>query len=550
MLKGEMMERPLLIADIMTYAAEVYGQTEIVSAAVEGGIHRQTYRQAAARIAQLARALDAAGIRPGDRVATLAWNGYRHFELYYAISGLGAVCHTINPRLFPEQIAYIVNHAGDRLLFTDLTFIPLVEKLKGSLPPGLGVIAMTDRAHMPASAALPDLGCYEELLAERPMHYDWPELDERTAAALCYTSGTTGEPKGALYSHRSTVLHALCVATGNRPSFGAGRSILPVVPLFHVNAWGIPYSAPLTGTSIVMPGARLDGTSLFDLMDQEGVNSAWGVPTVWQMLLAEMRARGRAPKGFSQVIIGGAAPPRSMIEAFEKGFGVEVMQGWGMTEMSPIGTCSLLQPHERALPIDEVIGLKSKAGRRIFGVEMKIVAEGGRRLPHDGREAGDLYVRGNSISSGYFANEAASREAMDAEGWFKTGDVAMIDADGFMTITDRSKDLIKSGGEWISSIDVENAAAACPGIGSCAVIGVPHAKWGERPLLVVVPKAGETLRKDDVLAFLAGRIARWQLPDDVVLIDALPMTATGKVSKKDLRVRFKDHALPDVERKG
>ncbi len=546
MLKGQMMERPLLIADIITYASDVFGAAGIVSNTVEGGIHRESYREASARIAQLAHALVELGVRPGDRVATLAWNGYRHFELYYAISGIGAVCHTINPRLFPEQIAYIVTHAGDKLLFSDLTFIPLVEKLRDKLPAGLAVIAMTDEAHMPRSAALPVLGCYETLIAGKPTSFDWPELDEGTAAGLCYTSGTTGEPKGALYSHRSSVLHALVAATGNRSSFGSDRRILPVVPLFHVNAWGLPYAAPMTGTSLVMPGAKLDGRSVFDLMDSEGVHSGWGVPTVWQMLIGEMQARGRAPAGLQQVIIGGAAPSLAMITTFEHDFGVEVIQGWGMTEMSPIGTTSMLQPAVQALPLDERLKLKAKAGRRLFGVEMKIVGADGARLPNDGKASGDLYVRGNTISSGYYANEAASAEALDAEGWFKTGDVATIDAAGIMTITDRSKDLIKSGGEWISSIDVENAAAGCPGVGACAVIGVPHPKWGERPLLVVVAKAGETPRREEILGFLGARIAKWQLPDDVVLVEALPMTATGKVSKKDLRERFKAHVLPEV----
>ena len=546
MLRGLMMERPLLISDIITYAAELHPKTQIVSETVEGGRHRYGYADASRRIAQLTHALVEAGIKPGDRVATLAWNGYRHFELYYAISGLGAVCHTINPRLFPEQIAFIMRHADDRLLFTDLTFVPLLEKLKGRMPEGMRIAVMSDRAHMPPEAGLGDLICYEEMIAGKPQTIAWPELDERTAAALCYTSGTTGDPKGALYSHRSTVLHAVSSTLGNRSTFDPGTRVLPVVPLFHVNAWGLPYSAPLTGLSLVFPGPRLDGPSLFDLMDQEEVNSSWGVPTVWAGLLAEMAKRGRKPKALATVTIGGAAAPASMIDSFEKDFGVTAVQGWGMTEMSPIGTCSQFSIEHQALSEEERRLLKRKAGRRLWGVDLKIVDDGGHRQPHDGLATGHLYVRGHGVVSGYFNNETASREAIDAEGWFRTGDIASIDPAGFLGIADRSKDLIKSGGEWISSIDLENAAIAFPGIAACAVIGVPHPKWDERPLLVVVKKPGTEPAKTDILAYLAGRIAKWQVPDDVAFVEALPMTATGKVSKKDLRERFKDYKLPGL----
>ena len=538
MLHGLMMERPLLISDILTYAAELSPEIEVVSATVEGGIHRYGYRAAHKRACQLAHALTTLGMQPGDRIATLAWNGYRHFELYYAISGIGAVCHTINPRLFPDQIAFIANHAADRLLFVDLTFLPILEKLQGRLPAGLRIIAMTDRAHMPAAPGGDGLICYEELLAGRPESFDWPVLDERTAAGLCYTSGTTGDPKGALYTHRSSVLHAVSATIAKRASFEKGKHILPVVPLFHVNAWGLPYACPLMGVSLVMPGPRLDGASLFDLMDQEQVHASWGVPTVWQGLLAEMAKRGRKPAGLSEVVIGGAAAPGAMIDSFEKDFGISVAQGWGMTEMSPIGTATQFSSEHAHLGADEKRLLKRKQGRRLFGVELKIVDGAGQRLPHDGVAFGDLYVRGNSVVSGYFNNEAASREAIDGEGWFKTGDIATIDKEGFMSIVDRSKDLIKSGGEWISSIDLENAALACPGIAQCAVIGVPHPKWDERPLLVVVKKEGADVAKEPILTFLAAKVAKWQLPDDVVFVDALPMTATGKISKKDLRGKF------------
>jgi fatty-acyl-CoA synthase len=537
MLNGLMMERPLLISDMIRYAAEDHPDAEIVSSTVEGSLHRYTYEDSLARISQLAHALRAQGIRPGDRVATLAWNGYRHFELYFAISGIGAVCHTINPRLFPEQIIYITHHANDRILFSDLTFLPLIERLRDKLPRDLRYGVMTDRSHMPENAG--GLLCYEEMVAGEPTNYDWPSFDERTAAGLCYTSGTTGEPKGALYTHRSTVLHSFYVALGNRTAFELGRKVLPVVPLFHVNAWGVPYAATLSGTSLVLPGPKLDGASLFDLMDTERVYASWGVPTVWQGLLAEMTKRGRAPNGLKEIFAGGSAVPLALIQAFERDFGVEITQGWGMTEMSPIGTCTRLSPHQRELPIEQRWALKAKQGRRLFGVELKIVDGEGNRLPHDGEAFGDLYVRGNTVVSGYFDNAKASGEVIDAEGWFKTGDIASIDEQGFMSIVDRSKDLIKSGGEWISSIDIENSAMGCPCVATCAVIGVAHPKWDERPLLVVVAKDGGAT-KETILDYLRPKVAKWQVPDDVVFVQSLPMTATGKVSKKDLRTQFAD----------
>ncbi|MEZ5922838.1 MAG: long-chain-fatty-acid--CoA ligase [Hyphomicrobiaceae bacterium] len=543
-MNGLMMEQPLLISDIIRFAAEIHPESEVISASVEGGVHRYSYAESLARISQLAHALRAEGIGPGDRVATLAWNGYRHFELYYAISGIGAVCHTLNPRLFPEQLIYITHHAKDKILFSDLTFLPLIDKLRDKLPQGMRYVAMTDRAHMPGQPG--DLLCYEDMIAGEPTTYDWPPFDERTAAGLCYTSGTTGEPKGALYTHRSSLLHSFYVILGNRTAFEPGKKVLPVVPLFHVNAWGLPYAAPLSGTSLVFPGAKLDGASLFDLMEAEKVYSSWGVPTVWQGLLAEMAKRGRAPAGLTEVIIGGSAAPPAMIEAFERDFGVDVTQGWGMTEMSPVGTCSRLMPKQMTLAPEQRWKFKQKQGRRLFGVELKIVDGNGRRLPHDGKAFGDLYVRGNTIISGYFENDKATREAMDAEGWFKTGDIATIDGDGYMTIVDRSKDLIKSGGEWISSIDIENSAMACPGVATCAVIGIAHPKWDERPLLIVVSKEGAGATKESILDFLRPKVAKWQMPDDVVFVDTLPLTATGKVSKKDLRAQFEDFRWPEA----
>lgn len=539
-MKGMMMMRPLKIADILQYAADIHPTGEIVSVRTEGDIHRYSYADAARRIAQLAHGLRAAGVRPGDRVATLAWNGYRHFELYFAISGIGAVCHTINPRLSAEQMTYIVNHADDRMLFADTTFLPIVAGLRDQFPTALKVVAMTDRAHMPDTGL--DLLCYEDMLDGQPDRIDWPDFPEETAAGLCYTSGTTGNPKGTLYSHRSTVLHAMMISIALPDALRPARRILPVVPLFHVNAWGLPYSAPLTGASLIFPGGALDGKSLFDLMDREKVYSAWGVPTVWLGLLNQIRAEGRIPDGFEDVVIGGSKAPDSMIRAFEEA-GVNVCHAWGMTEMSPVGThASLSGPHAE-LPLDERVALKGTQGRRVFGVDLKIVGEDGTRQPHDGKATGELFVRGNAVTAGYFHNAEATREAFDDEGWFGTGDVASISPDGFLSISDRAKDLIKSGGEWISSLDMENVVMADPNVANCAVIAIADDKWGERPLLIVVPEAGCSPDKAAITAELGRHFAKWQLPDDMVVLDELPLTATGKVSKLTLRQRYKDGAL-------
>ena len=542
-MQGMMMHRPLMITDILTYAAEAHPRAGIVSARTEGDIHRQTYPETLARVSQLAHALKGLGVAEGDRVATLAWNGYRHLELYYAISGTGAICHTINPRLSAEQMTYIVDHAGDKVLFTDTTFVPILEGLKDHLPAGLIYVIMTDRAHMPANSL--NALCYEELLEGQPDTYDWPEFDENTASGLCYTSGTTGNPKGALYSHRSTVLHALKIALSMGASLPEGAKVLPVVPLFHVNAWGLPYAAPMVGLSMVMPGPALDGPSLFKLMDGEGVFSAWGVPTVWMGLLAEIKAQGRIPDGFGELVVGGSAAPRVMIETFEK-LGVNVGHAWGMTEMSPIGTHGNMPGWVQSLPFDKKIDMKAKQGRRVFGVELKIVGEDGTRQPHDGKAAGELFVRGNTVISGYFNNAEATQKAMDAEGWFGTGDIASIDPNGFLSIQDRSKDLIKSGGEWISSIDLENAAMSHPAIASCAAIAMPHPKWDERPVLIAVAAGEERPTLDALHDHMAEHFAKWQLPDDIVWVETLPLTATGKVSKLTLRQQFADYKLPDL----
>ncbi|WP_305984985.1 long-chain fatty acid--CoA ligase [Roseibium sp. MMSF_3544] len=532
-MKGLMMHRPLKIADIITFAAENYPLGELVSVRTEGDIHRATYRETARRVAQLAHGLRALGVNPGDRIATLAWNGYRHFELYYAISGIGAVCHTINPRLSAEQMIYIVNHASDRIIFCDTTFLPILEKLRPHLPDELRVAVMTDRAHMPETS-LEGVHCYEDILEGQPEEIDWPDFDENEAAGLCYTSGTTGNPKGTLFSHRSTVLHAFTLCVTIPKVLQEGSRILPVVPLFHVNAWGLPYAAPLSGASLIFPGGALDGKSLFDLMDREKVYSAWGVPTVWLGLMNEINQRGNLPGGFGDVVIGGSAAPRALIEAFETK-GVNVCHAWGMTEMSPLGSQCNLPPDMADLPLEKRIDRKQSQGRGVFGVDLKIVDDAGKRLPHDGKSPGHLYVRGNTITSGYFEDPEASKPVFDDEGWFCTGDIATIDEHGFLLITDRSKDLIKSGGEWISSLDLENTVMSHPGVVNCAVIAVPDAKWDERPLLIVVPKEDAQPQREELLELIAQKVAKWQVPDEVVFVDQLPLTATGKVSKLTLR---------------
>ncbi len=544
MLRGMMMDRPLLVSSVIDYAADVYPDVEIVSNTVEGGIHRYGYKASRERIGRLANALIGLGVKPGDRVATLAWNGYRHFELYYAIAGIGAVCHTINPRLFPEQMTYIANHAEDTTLFFDLTFLPLVEKLKPSFKTINTYVLMTDREHMPANG-IAGLLCYEGLLSEMSPDIVWPEFDENAACALCYTSGTTGEPKGVLYSNRSMLLHTFFLIATRPDLFAHNRTILPVVPLFHANAWSLPYITPLTGCKFILPGAKLDGPTLYDLMETEGADAGWGVPTVWLGLIDEFKKKGRKPRNLRQILSGGSAVPQAMIDTLTRDYDIEVTHGWGMTEMSPVGTLTVFRPEEQKLPPMERAKLSAKQGRRMFGVDLKIIDEQGNRGAHDGEASGELFVRGSTIVSGYFNNEDASRKQIDSEGWFGTGDVAKIQKDGWLLIVDRTKDLVKSGGEWISSIDVENAALACKGLANCAVIGVPHPKWHERPLLVAVKAPGAEPTKAEILDVLGSKIAKWQMPDDVVFVDALPMTATGKISKKDLRAKFADYQLPE-----
>ncbi|MGO1119597.1 long-chain fatty acid--CoA ligase [Rhodovibrionaceae bacterium A322] len=550
---GLMMDRPLLISSIIDYAADTYPHREVVSKRVEGDLHRYTYPQMRERIVQLSHGLRRKlGIKPDDRLGTIAWNGYRHMELYYGISGLGAICHTMNPRLHPEQVIYIVNHAADRYVFVDLTFLPLMEALIDHFPKLEGVVVMTDQAHMPAESKIREtagkqLLCYEDLLSGEDTDIVWPEFDERQAAGLCYTSGTTGNPKGVLYSHRSNLLHAFSILAQGSLKLGQDHQVLPVVPLFHVNAWGLPYMGPLSGTTIVFPGAGMDGASLFDLMASEKVTSAWGVPTVWLGLLAEFAQRNAAPESLEEVIIGGSAPARSMVEAFEIKWNIKVTHGWGMTEMSPVGTLGNLPSHYEEKPVDERIDYIVRQGRRMFGVEMKLVDDEGRRQPHDGKSRGELLVRGPAVTSGYYEDPEANKAAFDDEGWFRTGDVATISSDGYLDIVDRAKDIIKSGGEWISSIDLENAAMGHPEVLEAAVIGLPHPKWDERPLLVVVPMEGQSPDKDSLLAHLSDKVAKWWLPDDIVFVEELPHSATGKLQKVKLRAQFENHKLPAGE---
>jgi 3-(methylthio)propionyl---CoA ligase len=536
---GVMSERPLLISAILAHAAAYHRDTEIVSRTVEGAIHRYTYAEAERRSKRLARALLRLGIKPGDRVGTLAWNTFRHFELYYGISGIGAVCHTINPRLFDDQIVYIVNHAADRLLFIDTTFIPLVERLAPQFPQDCRIVLLSE-----AETSLSVLALHDDLIAGEGEEFDWPEFDERTASALCYTSGTTGRPKGVLYSHRSTILHALGASLPHAIPMTAADVVCPVVPMFHACGWATPYTAPINGAKLVFPGTRLDGASLYELFEAEGVTLSLGVPTIWLGFAGHLEATGACCTTLRGVLSGGAAVPPALTEALEDR-GITIMQGWGMTEMSPLGTVSALKAKHLALDVAGQRAIKAKAGRPVFGVEMKIVDENGRSLPHDGTSVGEVMVRGPWIISGYFEDDEASCAAVQADGWLHTGDVAAIDADGYMQIVDRSKDVIKSGGEWISSIDLENAALAHDDVAEAAVIAVPHPRWGERPLLIVAPRPGRLPDRNDLIALLAHQFPRWMLPDDVVTVPELPHTATGKLMKTRLREMFRDHKLPD-----
>ncbi len=543
---GLMQDVPLLVSMLIRHADRHHGDVEIVSRRVEGDLHRTTWREVHTRARRLANALDALGVGMSDRVATIAWNGHRHLELYYAVSGMGAVVHTINPRLPADQIAWIAQHAEDTLLFFDMTFLPLVEKIAAQCPSVKAWVAMTDRSHMPPSTAIPNLLCYEDLVEAQDDDYDWPVFDERLASSMCYTSGTTGHPKGVLYSHRSTLLHSFAACMPDGPSFSAKEVVLAVVPMFHVNAWGIPYAAAMTGAKLVFPGPTLDGKSLHELIEGERVTMSAGVPTVWQGLLAYMEQNGLAFSTMRRTVVGGAALPPAMLRTFEEKYEVRAVHAWGMTELSPIGTVCALRPKHDGLSREEVYKVKAKQGRAVFGVDMKIVDADGKELPWDGIAFGDLLVRGPWIVSSYFRGEGGDPLVADLQGntWFPTGDVATIDPDGYMQITDRSKDVIKSGGEWISSIDIENVAMSHPAVAMSACIGVAHPKWDERPLLVVVKKPGHEVSREALLAHYEGRVAKWQVPDDVVFVESIPIGPTGKMLKTKLREQFRGHRLP------
>jgi 3-(methylthio)propionyl---CoA ligase len=536
---GLMMHRPLLISSLLTHAERHHGEQLVVSRRVEGDIHRCTYSALAARSRQMAKALAALGVQPGEQVGTIAWNGYRHLELYYAVSGSGAVLHTLNPRLHPDQLTWIAEHAQDQVLCFDKTFLPLVEAVAARLGSVKHFVLMADRAHMPTESKIPNLLCYEDLINAQDAHFDWPDLDENSASSLCYTSGTTGNPKGVLYSHRSTVLHTFASSLPDALNLSARDAILPVVPMFHVNAWGLPYSACMVGAKLVLPGPGMDGKSLYELFESEGVTLSAGVPTVWQGLLGYVQANSLTFSTMKRTIIGGSACPPAMMQTFEQGFGVQVIHAWGMTELSPIGTVGILKGKHHELNATEQQAIKAKQGRAVFGIDMKIVDEAGQELPWNGQASGELMVRGHWVIEGYLRGDASPL----VDGWFPTGDVATIDADGFMNITDRSKDVIKSGGEWIGSIDLENIAMAHPAVAMAACIAARHAKWDERPLLVVVTKPGQTLTRDEMLAFYEGKIAKWWTPDDVVFADSIPLGATGKMLKNQLRDRYQDHLL-------
>jgi len=543
-MNGLMQQQPLLISNLLVHAERHHGEREIVSRRVEGDIHRYTYRDLAGRSRRMANAIAALGVSFGDRVATLAWNGYRHMELYYAASGSGVVLHTLNPRLHPDQVVWIADHAEDQVLFFDLTFLPLVEAVASRVKTVKAFVLMTDRAHLPATSKIPNLLCYEDLIRDASPQFAWPTFDENTAASLCYTSGTTGNPKGALYSHRSSVLHTYAAALPDTFGCSARDAILPVVPMFHVNAWGLPYVACMVGAKLVFPGPFLDGESLYELFEAEGVTLSAGVPTVWQGLLTHVEANNLEFSTMRRTIIGGAACPPAMMRTFQERYDVQVLHAWGMTEMSPLGTVCTLKPRHLGLGAEERMAVQSKQGRALFGVDMKIVGEDGRELRHDGEASGELMVRGPWVISSYY--KGAGGDPL-ADGWFPTGDVATIDPDGYMQITDRSKDVIKSGGEWIGSIDLENIAMAHPAVAMAACIGANHPKWDERPLLVVVKKPGAEVTRDELIASYAGKIAKWWTPDDVVFVESIPLGATGKMQKNRLREMFKDHKLPGVD---
>ena len=540
---GLMQQQSLLISSLIDFAERHHGDGEVVSRRVEGDVHRYTWADVANRSRQLANALDGLKLGQGDRVATLAWNGYRHLEMYFGVSGSGRVLHTLNPRLHPDQVVWIANHAEDQILCFDMTFLPLVQAVHARCTTVKHWVALCDADKLPADTGIPNLTSYETLIGQQAKTYIWPQLDENSASSMCYTSGTTGNPKAALYSHRSTLLHAYAAALPDVMCISARDAILPVVPMFHVNAWGIPYSAAMTGAKLVFPGPALDGKSVYELIEAEKVTFAAGVPTVWQMLLGHMKPAHLKFSSLKRTVIGGSACPPAMIDAFRDDYGVDVLHAWGMTEMSPLGTLCTLKNKHLSLPAEAQMKLRLKQGRAIFGVDMKIVNDAGETLPHDGKTYGDLLVKGPWIIREYFKQEGPPPLIY---GWFPTGDVATIDEDGFMQITDRSKDVIKSGGEWISSIDIENIAMAHPDVAMAACIGMPHPKWDERPVVCVVKKPGSALSSAELLKFYEGKTAKWQIPDDAIFVEAIPLGATGKMLKTKLREQLSGYKLPGL----
>ena len=539
---GQMMDRQLLISGIARHAELQHPRREIVSITADNPRHRYTYRDAFSRARKLANALSRLGLRQGDRVATLAWNDYRHFETYYAVSGSGLVCHTINPRLFEDQIVFIINHAEDRWLFLDPVFVPLVEKLQSRLPKLEGCIVMTDDAHMPLTQ-LPRARSYESFIAAESDRFEWPEFDERTASSLCYTSGTTGDPKGVLYSHRSTVLHCYASAMPDAMALSAHEVVMPVVPMFHVNAWGLPYSCAMVGAKLVFPGAKMgDAETLQALIEEEQVTFSAGVPTVWQGLLAYLEKTGKRVDSLTHVLSGGSAVPLALMNQLRERHDVEVVHAWGMTETSPIGTIRSLSPEANSLPDECRNALRARQGRTVFGVELKVADDTGNEVPRDGKTFGALKVRGPWVAASYYKRNGD--DVFENDGWFDTGDVATICPLGYLQITDRTKDVIKSGGEWISSIDLENLAVAHPAVAQAAAIAIPHPKWQERPLLIAVLKPEASVTAEALLQFFAGKVAKWWIPDDVVFVEKLPLTATGKLSKLQLRQQFVGYQFP------
>ena len=541
---GLMQDWPLLLHRIIDHAAIFHGDRKVITRSVEGPMVETTYTQMRARALKVAQRLEKDGIKLGDRVATLAWNTWRHLETWYGILGIGAVYHTVNPRLFPEQIVWIVNHAEDRMLFVDLTFVPLLEKIADKLPTIERYVVLTDAAHMPRTS-LKNAVAYEDWIAEVDGDFQWRQFDENTAAGMCYTSGTTGHPKGVLYSHRSNVLHAFMASLPDSKNLSSRDVCMPVVPMFHANGWSLAFSTPMMGASLVLPGAKMDGASIYELLNTYKVSFTAAVPTVWLMLLQDLEKTGGKLPHLKRVVIGGSACPRAMTKTFQDVYGVEVIHAWGMTEMSPLGSLCTMKPEYAQLTGEAKLDIEMKQGHPPFGVEMKITDDNGRDLPWDGKTFGRLKVRGPAVAKAYY--KVDSDPVFEKDGWFDTGDVATMDQYGYMQITDRSKDVIKSGGEWISSIDLENLAVGHPKVAEAAVIGINHPKWDERPLLVVVLKKGETASKEELLGFMQGKVAKWWMPDDVAFVDEIPHTATGKIQKLMLRQQFKDYVLPGVE---